>query len=196
MVQHVLLIIGESLTSPNNTFRFRQFLPQYLSCPPGSLPTQTGGQQAVCSTENLQILATRQCHCEGKKKPCIKLNAQIELRLTCQAGYMQMAVGCQMQIILKKKHIIAHSCTQETHILQIIAHRRHSLHCIGGSCMLQGSRQPFKGSRISNLDQTNSLSRFTSYKWFEDICSQDINFCGYWLLESSWALALQTSPHL
>ena len=99
-----------------------------------------------------------------------------------------MAVGCQMQIIAKK-HIIAHSCTQETHRLQIIAHRRHSLHCIGGSCMLQGSRQPFKSSRISNLDQTNSLSRFTSYKWFEDICSQDINFCGYWLLESSWAIS-------
>ena len=167
--------IGESLTSPNNTFRFRQFLPQYLSCPPGLLPTQTGGQQAVCSTENLQLLATRQCNCEGKKKPC-KLNARIELRLTCQAGYMQMAVGCQMQIIAKK-HIIAHSCTQETHRLQIIAHRRHSLHCIGGSCMLQGSRQPFKTSRISNLDQTNSSPRFTSYKWLEDICSQDI--CGH-----------------
>ena len=73
MVQHVLLIIGESLTSPNNTFRFRQFLPQYLSCPPGSLPTQTGGQQAVCSTENLQILATRQCHCEGKKETVLML---------------------------------------------------------------------------------------------------------------------------
>ena len=130
-----------------------------------------------------------------------RVNARIELRLTCQAGYMQIAVGCQMQIIAKK-YIIAHSCTQETHRLQIIAHRRHSLHCIGGSCMLQGSRQPFKSSRISNLDQTNSLSRFTSYKWFEDICSQDINFCGYWLLESSWAisspatLALQTLAHL
>ena len=95
--------------------------------PPGLLPTQTGGQQAVCSTENLQILATRQCHCEGKKKPC-KLNARIELRLTCQAGYMQMAVGCQMQIIAKKNTL-----------LHTVAHKRHTdcrllptgdIHCI------------------------------------------------------------------
>ena len=79
------------------------------------------------------------------------------------------ADGCRMPDAdyCKKTHY----CTQETHRLQIIAHRRHSLHCIGGSCMLQGSRQPFKSSRISNLDQTNSLSRFTSYKWLEGICS-------------------------
>ena len=125
MVQHVLLIIGESLTSPNNTFRFRQFLPQYLSCPPGSLPTQTGGQQAVCSTENLQILATRQCHCEGKKETVLMLGLSSDWRAKQDTCRLLSDARCRL--------------LQKNTLLHTVAHKRHTdcrllptgdIHCI------------------------------------------------------------------
>ena len=71
---------------------------------------------------------------------------------------MQMAVGCQMQIIAKK-HIIAHSCTQETHRLQIIA--TGDIHCIAleeAACC--------KGA--------DNLSRVQEYQiWMKQILCQD-----------------------
>ena len=113
--------IGESLTSPNNTFRFRQFLPQYLSCPPDYFLLRLEVSKQSVQPKTYKYWQQANVIVKAKRN---RVNARIELRLTCQAGYMQMAVGCQMQIIAKK-HIIAHKRHTDCRLLPT-----GDIHCI------------------------------------------------------------------
>ena len=117
--------IGESLTSPNNTFRFRQFLPQYLSCPPDYFLLRLEVSKQSVQPKTYKYWQHANVIVKAKRN---RVNARIELRLMCQAGYMQMAVGCQMQIIAQKNTL-----------LHTVAHKRHTdcrllptgdIHCI------------------------------------------------------------------
>ena len=93
--------------------------------PPGLLPTQTGGQQAVCSTENLQILATRQCHCEGKKETVLMLELNSDWRAKQDTCRWLSDARCRL--------------LQKNTLLHTVAHKRHTdcrllptgdIHCI------------------------------------------------------------------